>query len=191
MAHDRYRLNGYRPQNTVSGHEQWRCKLSGRSFICVRTHAICQSPRPIALVGTYNDDETPNLAPMSWYNIVSHDPPLVMISFGGQRERIKDGERNILQRKVFTISSAYVKAADKNSRDWLFQSSEDYAEALNFAAINAPPGISEFALCGLTPVPGKQVLAPLVEVNNIKCIEEALLEIDLLRRKRLFQWNYH
>lgn len=76
----------------------------------VLSSLICtsQAPRPIALVGTYSDDGTANLAPMSWYNMVSHDPPLVMISFGGARERVKDGEHNILTRKVFTISSTYV-----------------------------------------------------------------------------------
>ncbi|KAL9935646.1 hypothetical protein V8E36_005223 [Tilletia maclaganii] len=67
--------------------------------------------------------------------MVSHDPPLVMISFGGPGASRKDGERNIKSRKEFTISS----------------SSEPYVEALNYASINAPSGISEFTLAGLTP----------------------------------------
>jgi len=45
-------------------------------------------------------------------------------------------------------------------------SSEPYAEALNFASINAPPGVSEFALSGLTPVPGRIVRAPRVGVSR-------------------------
>jgi flavin reductase (DIM6/NTAB) family NADH-FMN oxidoreductase RutF len=69
-----------------------------------------------------------------------------MVSFGGSRERIKDSEQNIHDNKCFTISS----------------SSEPYAEALNFASINAPSGVSEFTLSGLTPVPGRIVRAPRV-----------------------------
>lgn len=104
------------------------------------------SPRPIALVGTYGESGLPNVAPMSWYNMLSHDPPLVMVSFGGMRERVKDSERNILRSKHFTISCC----------------TEAYAEAVNHAAINAPSGVSEFALTGLTPVPARIVHAPRV-----------------------------
>jgi flavin reductase (DIM6/NTAB) family NADH-FMN oxidoreductase RutF len=66
-----------------------------------------QSPRPVALVGTYNAEGLPNLAPVSWYQMVSHDPPLVMLSFGGSREKgVKDSERNINENGCYTISSA-------------------------------------------------------------------------------------
>lgn len=97
-------------------------------------------------MGTYGLDGTPNLAPVSWYQMISNDPALVMISFGGKRERLKDSEENILRSKQFTISS----------------SSERYAEAVNFASINAPTGTSEFVLTGLTPVPAVMIHAPRV-----------------------------
>ncbi|SNX81661.1 uncharacterized protein MEPE_00366 [Melanopsichium pennsylvanicum] len=93
------------------------------------------APRPVALVTTLNEDSSPNLAPISWYQMVSQDPPMVMISFGGSEDRRKDNENNIMRLKEFSISS----------------SSEPYAEALNFASVDCPTGVSEFALSGLTP----------------------------------------
>ncbi|UZJ56215.1 hypothetical protein CBS101457_005535 [Exobasidium rhododendri] len=142
--------------------EVGKTQVEARAMYKIMLGAI--SPRPVALVGTYNTEGLANLAPVSWYQMVSHDPPLVMLSFGGSRERIKDSERNIHDNKCFTISSA----------------SEPYAEALNFASINAPPGVSEFALSGLTPVPGRTVRAPRVAEAPFSME----LEVDFTR-----EWN--
>lgn len=66
------------------------------------------APRPVALVGTYNEQGLPNLAPISWYQMVSHDPPMAMISFGGSgaEGKLKDSDRNIRRNKCYTISSS-------------------------------------------------------------------------------------
>lgn len=88
-----------------------------------------------------------NLTVVSWYQMVSHDPPLVMLSFGGDQGRRKDSEINISETGEFTISSA----------------SEPYAEALNFSSIDAPHGTSEYALTGLTPVKSVKVRPPRVK----------------------------
>lgn len=53
------------------------------------------SPRPVAMVGTYGEDGTPNLAPISFYQVVCHNPPLLMVSFGGPGYTRKDSEVNI------------------------------------------------------------------------------------------------
>ncbi|KAE8241650.1 hypothetical protein A4X13_0g7322 [Tilletia indica] len=105
------------------------------------------APRPVALVSTLNEEGVPNLAPISWYQMVSHDPPLVMISFGGPGTNRKDSEKNIKARKQFTISS----------------SSEPYVEALNYASIDTPRGVSEFTISGLTPEPSLVVDPPRVK----------------------------
>ncbi|KAK0534217.1 hypothetical protein OC835_002754 [Tilletia horrida] len=105
------------------------------------------APRPVALVGTLDDDGVPNLAPISWYQMVSHSPALVMLSFGGPGAARKNSEVNIKSRKQFTISS----------------SSEPYVEALNYASIDAPRGVNEFHLVGLTPQPSDVVAPPRVK----------------------------
>lgn len=53
------------------------------------------APRPVALVGTYGPDGAANVAPISWYQMVSSDPPLLMVSFGGTGKARKDSEMNI------------------------------------------------------------------------------------------------
>lgn len=53
------------------------------------------SPRPVAMVGTYDEEGYPNLAPISFYQVVCHDPPLLMVSFGGVGYARKDSEVNI------------------------------------------------------------------------------------------------
>ena len=108
-------------------------------------------PRPVALVTTLNEDGSPNLAPISWYQMVSQDPAMVMISFGGSEDRRKDSENNIKRLNEFSISS----------------SSEPYAEALNFASVDCPSGISEYALSGLTPVKSKVIKTPRVKVSHL------------------------
>ena len=39
-------------------------------------------PRPIAWVSSMDEDGVPNLAPFSFFSIVSHYPPLVTITVG-------------------------------------------------------------------------------------------------------------
>lgn len=53
------------------------------------------APRPVAMVGTCNEDGTPNLAPISFYQVVCSNPPLLMVSFGGPGYARKDSEVNI------------------------------------------------------------------------------------------------
>ncbi|PWN49679.1 hypothetical protein IE53DRAFT_369557 [Violaceomyces palustris] len=121
-------------------------------------------PRPVALVTTLNEEGFPNLAPISWYQMVSHDPPMVMLSFGGTEGRRKDSELNIKRTKEFTISS----------------SNEHIAEALNYASVDCPPGVSEFVLAGLTPIESKVVKTPRVKESpfSMEC------ELDYVREIR-------
>ena len=82
--------------------------------------------------------------------MVSHNPPMIMISFGGGEDRRKDSENNIARLQEFSISS----------------SNEPFAEALNYASIDSPPGVSEYALTGLTPVKSKVIKTPRVKVST-------------------------
>ncbi|PWZ02677.1 hypothetical protein BCV70DRAFT_4337 [Testicularia cyperi] len=121
------------------------------------------APRPVALVTTLNEDGSPNLAPISWYQMVSHNPAMVMISFGGSEDRRKDSENNVKRLQEFSVSA----------------SSEPYAEALNFASIDCPPGVSEYALTGLTPVKSKVIQTPRVKESpfSMECQVEYIREI--------------
>lgn len=47
-------------------------------------------PRPIGWIGTRRDDGSFNLAPFSFFNVVSSSPPTVLFSGGRHPDRPKD-----------------------------------------------------------------------------------------------------
>jgi len=47
-------------------------------------------PRPIGWIGTRRSDGTNNLAPFSFFNVASTNPPMVLFSAGSHRDRPKD-----------------------------------------------------------------------------------------------------
>ncbi|KAM0793339.1 hypothetical protein ACM66B_000794 [Microbotryomycetes sp. NB124-2] len=121
-------------------------------------------PRPIGFISTYSKTGETNLAPFSYFNQVSHDPPMVMVSFahpvshvtpthtsegnsqpkGG--DALKGTALNILDTQEFTANII----------------SEPWVEAANYTSVDAPHGVSEWPLSGLTPVASKVVKAPRV-----------------------------
>jgi flavin reductase (DIM6/NTAB) family NADH-FMN oxidoreductase RutF len=91
-------------------------------------------PRPIGFVSTLSSDGTANLAPFSYFNLINHDPPMFVLGFAGGLDKAKDSLKNLLDTKEACINII----------------SEDYIEAANYTSINAPPGVSEWPLSGLT-----------------------------------------
>lgn len=62
-------------------------------------------PRPIALVTTRSSDGKDNGAPMSFFNLFSHEPPLVVLGIQPQLDgREKDTVANIRRTSEFTIN---------------------------------------------------------------------------------------
>ena len=62
-------------------------------------------PRPIAWVGTRSADGVDNLAPFSFFNGVSSQPPIVSVSVSrGRGGVLKDTARNVLARGELSIS---------------------------------------------------------------------------------------
>jgi flavin reductase (DIM6/NTAB) family NADH-FMN oxidoreductase RutF len=70
-------------------------------------------PRPIAIVGTQDEQGRDNLAPFSYFNAVSSDPACVMFSMGKKRDRQsgalnpKDTLANILKHPEFVVHIAH------------------------------------------------------------------------------------
>lgn len=94
-------------------------------------------PRPIAWVSTLNRDKTTyNLAPFSFFTVVSINPMVIGFSpiYNGAADSLKDTTNNILEQKQFVVNFV----------------SKELAEKCNETSINAPYGTSEFALAGLT-----------------------------------------
>ncbi|GAA6061991.1 hypothetical protein JCM10212_004269 [Sporobolomyces blumeae] len=115
------------------------------------------TPRPIAFVSSYDKDGNSNLAPFSYFNMVAHDPPTVMVSFTHPNPNEMKGTcENILNTKEFTTNII----------------SEDFVEAANYTSIDAPKGQSEWPLSGLTMVESKTVKAPRVGESrfSMECV---------------------
>jgi flavin reductase (DIM6/NTAB) family NADH-FMN oxidoreductase RutF len=104
------------------------------------------TPRPIAWVSTINSDGISNLAPFSFFNIVSSDPPTVMISIGQRRGEPKDTLKNIEDTHEFVVNLV----------------DEDHAAAMNHTSADWAHGKSEFDITGLEPVPSHLVRPPRV-----------------------------
>ncbi|RDA94801.1 hypothetical protein CP533_4249 [Ophiocordyceps camponoti-saundersi (nom. inval.)] len=102
-------------------------------------------PRPIALISSQRSDGSAlNLAPFSYFNVVAHDPPLYVVGFTSDAgPGAKDTLRNVVESKEAVINLV----------------SETFIEAANAASINAPYGVSEWSLTGLTPVRDCQTVA--------------------------------
>ena len=93
-------------------------------------------PRPIAFLSTRSSDGTlTDLAPFSYFQTIGHDPPLFIIGFASSLSSPKDSLKLLAESKECTINII----------------SETYIEAANSTSINAPLGVSEWDVSGLTP----------------------------------------
>ncbi|MCH7497503.1 MAG: flavin reductase family protein, partial [Candidatus Marinimicrobia bacterium] len=103
-------------------------------------------PRPIALVGTLGKDGSANLAPFSFSNAFSSNPPYVGFSpsYRGSDASTKDTLRNVLDTGEFTVSVV----------------SYPMVQQMNLASGEYPPDVDEFEVAGFTKLPGSQVAAP-------------------------------
>jgi flavin reductase (DIM6/NTAB) family NADH-FMN oxidoreductase RutF len=110
-------------------------------------------PRPIALVATIDPNGVPNLAPFSFFTIVSSNPPFLAFAPHrmGRTGSKKDTLRNVEQVGEFTVSVV----------------TEEIAEPVNACAAPLPYGHSEFEHSGLTPMPAQRVKPPLVAESPV------------------------
>lgn len=100
------------------------------------------APRPIGWVSTTSADGVDNLAPHSFFQIVSTNPPIVMISSMGE----KDTVRNARAAGEFVVCGTPVRLM----------------EQVNVTGIDFPSGVSEFDAAGLTREPSQRVKVPRV-----------------------------
>lgn len=99
-------------------------------------------PRPIGWISSLAKDGTANLAPYSFFNAVSDDPPLVMFSSAGHKDSIS----NIEATGEFVCNLA----------NW------DLREAMNVSSSQVGPEIDEFELAGVDKQESTMVKPPRV-----------------------------
>lgn len=70
-------------------------------------------PRPIALVSTLSETGQDNAAPMSFFNVFSHDPALVILGIQTRPDGVeKDTVRNIRREGEFVVNMVDMALAD-------------------------------------------------------------------------------
>lgn len=105
----------------------------------------CIVPRPIALVSTHDGKGRNNAAPYSFFNVMSHEPPIIVLGIEQRRQDTpKDTVGNIRLTNDFVVNLVDMKIA----------------EAMNVCAIDFDNGFDEFAAAGLTPAPCSKIGAP-------------------------------
>jgi len=109
-------------------------------------------PRPIAFVSTVSAAGAVNLAPFSYFNAVSSDPPLVAIAISDRADDPKDTLRNIRETREFVVNMV----------------SEPLLDAMVRTAGEWPRSTSEFEPSGLTPAPSERVRAPYVAESPLQ-----------------------
>lgn len=110
-------------------------------------------PRPIALISTISPEGILNVAPFSFFNGVSSNPPCISVSFSRHPDGTKkDTLKNIEATSEFVVNS---------TNEWII-------EEANHASGNFPSQVSEFDITGLTPLPSIVVKAPRVKESAIQ-----------------------
>jgi flavin reductase (DIM6/NTAB) family NADH-FMN oxidoreductase RutF len=119
-------------------------------------------PRPIGWIGTLGPDGVPNLAPYSFFNVVAGTPPTVLFA-PGLTVRRKDSLVNAEATGEFSVNVV----------------TEEVSEAMNLTSGDYPPEVDEFALAGLTAVPGEATAAPMVAESkvNLECRVTQIVDV--------------
>lgn len=114
------------------------------------------APRPISLTSTRSrDGSATNLAPFSFFNMVSAEPPMFVLGLTTPLAEPNDTLRNLRETGECVINMV----------------SEGFVEAANAAGVNAPYGKSEWDVSGLTAV---------YDCKTVECarVREAVVSIE-------------
>ncbi len=130
-------------------------------------------PRPIAFVSTIGEDGVYNVAPFSYFTVISSKPAVVGIGIARKRDgKKKDTLVNIEFTKDFVINVV----------------TESLAKTMNQASGEYPSHVDEFNEIGLTPVPSDLIRSPRVSESpvNMECRLMQILEFGEMPRIQSF-----
>lgn len=104
-------------------------------------------PRPIAWVVSQDREGRVNAAPFSFFNVMGSNPPTIVLGVMADPEKgLKDTSRIILETGEFVVNLV----------------PERMVAAMNLTAVDAPAGVDELALAGLSVTPSELVAPPRV-----------------------------
>ena len=117
-----------------------------RDLPVARLHQIllgAVAPRPIAFASTVDEDGRPNLAPFSFFNVFSANPPILVFSPArrGRDNTTKDTYENVKRVPECVINMV----------------NYDMVQQMSLASTEYPTGVNEFIKSGLTPLASEVV----------------------------------
>jgi flavin reductase (DIM6/NTAB) family NADH-FMN oxidoreductase RutF len=124
------------------------------------------APRPIAFVSTISKDKIYNLAPFSFFNAFSSDPPVVIFSparTANPDKPFKDTYTNLVDTRECVVQLVNYQMRQQ----------------MNLCAQDLDANIDEFEISGFTPIPSDLVKAPRVKESPFQ-MECKLLEMKPL-----------
>jgi flavin reductase (DIM6/NTAB) family NADH-FMN oxidoreductase RutF len=123
------------------------------------------APRPICFASTVDKEGRPNLAPFSFFNLFSSNPPIAVFSpaYSGRTGASKDTLNNVLEVPECVINVVNYKMVHQTS----------------LASSPFQKGINEFVKAGFTPIPSELVKPFRVKESPVQ-LECRVLEIKEL-----------
>lgn len=96
------------------------------------------APRPIAFVSTVDTEGVANLAPYSFFNAFSSNPPILVFS---SNRRVQDGTTKDTLTNIEATRECVINVVSHN-----------IAQQMSLTSVNFPSDVSEFDKAGLTPI---------------------------------------
>jgi flavin reductase (DIM6/NTAB) family NADH-FMN oxidoreductase RutF len=96
------------------------------------------APRPIAFASTIDAQGRPNLAPYSFFNVFSSNPPIAIFS---PARRVRDNTTKHTLDNVEVVSEVVINVVNYS-----------LVQQMNLASTEYPEGVNEFEKAGLTPI---------------------------------------
>lgn len=109
-------------------------------------------PRPVAVVSTQSADGIVNIAPFSFFNIVSSEPVILSLAIQRKEGALKDTARNLLATK-----EAVVHILDQTN-----------VQEANKTAALLPADQSELTVSGFTTTTSKTIVVPGLKEANVR-----------------------
>ena len=123
------------------------------------------APRPIAFASTIDKEGNPNLAPFSFFNIFSANPPILIFSPArsgrtGQNKHTYDNIKEVPEVVINMVNY-------------------DIVQQTSLASTEYPKGINEFTKAGLTPIASEMIQPFRVKESpaQLECIVKQIIEL--------------
>jgi len=121
-------------------------------------------PRPIALVTTVDATGTPNAAPFSFFNLMGHDPPILVLGIERKAPgEYKDTLRNLRDSGEFVVNLV----------------NEAMAERMNVTAVNFDSSVDELLEAGLASEPARRITVPRIVDSpvSLECTTRQIISL--------------